>query len=388
MFILTILLIAFLYNSFGYYFSVVLLDVAGSFSLTVSTATLITASTTVIGLILGFVLGVLSVKFNHKSLLLSGIVLSCVGSLGSSLAFNFPVFMAFQVLLGIGDAMVAIMVLTLIGDVLPLHKKGWAIGLVVSMSFITNVIVASLGGFIAQAAGWRAFLEFVMFPFSLACLIVGFLVFPSKINQTAVAEKPAYSKAFREVFSNKSAIACMIAYAVIAVFTLTPMYAPSFYRANFASTVSAAGLYSAGVGATGIFGGLLAGRYLNLVGRKKLTITAAILAGIFDMIFTLVPNLWLSIAFWGAAAFTISMSLPAFNGLIMEQVPSYRGTMMSITHSFRALGVIAGLLLSSFILAAFSNNYQILMVLFGAAAVISALIVLALTKDPCKKQPT
>jgi DHA1 family inner membrane transport protein len=385
MFIPALLLVVFLCNTFAFFFSIVLIDVSKSFGISVGTASQILATTRFAGLIMSLVMGFLSIRFKQKFLLLTGVAFYAAGALGSSLAPDLTVMTFFQIFLGIGSSMATIMTYALIGTFLPLEKRGWTIGLVWSTIFITNLIVTPLTGVMADMAGWRSFLSWFVFPVGIVSLIVGFLIFPSKTSQLQPPTKHFYLKAFKQILSNKSAIACVLSTMLVSIYACTPIYAPSFYRSIFSVSITTAGLFSAVVGATGIFGGFIAGRFMDRVGRKNLTVLTGLVSGFLVVFFTFIPNLWISVIFWGVSAFFVSMTWAALFGLSLEQVPSYRGTMMSLNHSFRYLGAILGLAVGGLVLNAFANNFQILMVILGSSNLALAIILFLIAMDPCKE---
>ena len=93
-----------------------------------------------------------------------------------------------------------------------------------------------------------------------------------------------------------------------------------------------------------------------------------------------------SLAFWLAATFFVGVNAASFTSLILEQVPGFRGTMMSLNQSFRSLGLILGISLSGLVLNLYSNNFHIIMVMFGVAAVAAAAVLFLFAKDPTKTE--
>lgn len=128
----------------NYFQNIVLLDVSKAFKVTVGTMSQLSTVSYLMGIIIGLVMGFLAVRFKHKSLLLLGIASYGVGTLVYYFAPNFATVLFSPVFEGIGSGMVSIMIFALIGEVLPLQKRGLAVGLVVSSQFFTNLIVAPI----------------------------------------------------------------------------------------------------------------------------------------------------------------------------------------------------------------------------------------------------
>jgi predicted MFS family arabinose efflux permease len=68
------------------------------------------------------------------------------------------------------------------------------------------------------------------------------------------------------------------------------------------------------------------------------------------------------------------------HSLIVEQAPKSRGTMMSINGVFGSIGITIGTAFGGLTL---TQGFQLLGLTLGVFAVISALIILFLAKEPC-----
>jgi predicted MFS family arabinose efflux permease len=359
--------------------------VAKTFSVSIGTASQIGLVVNLVSLALGFAMGALTLKFKHKSLFLAGITFYGVGALGFYFAPNFATALLVHVFSGIGTGMTPIMVYSLIGGLFPLEKRGWTIGLTFSSSFLAFVIAAPLFGKIEEMAGWRSILLWFSFPFSIICLILGLLVIPA-ISPQPQAKSP-YSQAFREILLNKSAVACLAGTTLIWIFTSIPFYAVSFYRIHFSVAPSTGGIFSAIAATGGIFGSAIGGRFVNQCGRKTLTVIGALISGLFGVLFTFMPDMRVSVAFWAVSASFAALTMGSLTSLILEQVPRFRASMMSVNGTFQAFGSILGLVIGGLVLNLYSNNFQLLMTIFGASNIALGSIIFLFAKDPCKTQP-
>ena len=127
-------------------------------------------------------------------------------------------------------------------------------------------------------------------------------------------------------------------------------------------------------------GSLVAGRLVGKFGQKLPTVLTALLAGIFTISFVYLPNLWLSLALNFLGTWFSGMASSAANSLTLEQVPRFRGTMMSITSAALSLGSAVGAALGGLVLDLF--NYEVMGSLLGAMGVVAAIIFYLLTVDP------
>ena len=219
--------------TFTVFFSTLLLDIAKSFNVSIGTASQALTVARFAGLVVGLAMGFLTIRFNHKSLFVSGVAIYGFGILGSFLTPNFAGLLAFQVFQGMGVTIVGVMSLTLIGDLLPLQKRGWAIGLVVSVSLLAFVLVPPLSSSISVFAGWHSVLLLFILPISLAGLILSSLIIPKQLEQRHPFDNRKYVEAFKKILTNKSAMACVVSMALLTLMASVPVYAVSFYRIHF-----------------------------------------------------------------------------------------------------------------------------------------------------------
>ena len=386
LFMLLLFLSMFLAASFEVFLSNALVNVSISLKITVGTASQILTIGSFVGLVVGLIMGLLTVRFKHKSLFLFGLVFFVFGALGSFFAPDFLSILFFSLFLGIGGAMTGIVVLVLIGDFLPLERKGIAMGLAMGGAIVANLVVPQVTSIITIASGWRFVLLWFIFPISIVCLLFGFFVLPSKPWSEQSTNKPQYAEAFKQILSNKSALACQFGSALANFSFLAPVFAVSFFKLHFNESLSMGAVYYSIASAIGILGVILAGRLINQVGRKNLTVRAGAISGVFAVLIAFMPNVWASAAMWMVSAGFGLAAIVGFNSLNLEQVPDFRGTMMSINSSFRSLGFIVGLTLSGLLLNLYANNFQILYAMFGGAAIASAVVVFMFAKDSIKPQ--
>lgn len=383
----TLIFCVFLVWTVYVFLSTLLVNISSSFNVSIGTASQLIMVGTLTGLIVGLALSAVSIRFKHRSLLLFGLSIFAIGALGFFFSWNFAAAVFSEVLVGIGASMISVMVYTLIGEQLPLERRGWAVGLAMSGVMTAFVIVAVLSGAIAGIAGWRMVLLWLIFPLSLACLILVLVIVPSNQPQPQSADNPSLMQAFKKILLNRSPMACMLSTALTACIAVVPVYAVSFYRLAYAVSPATGGAFSSIVAVGGIFGAALGGRMVNRIGRKTLAATAVFISGVSAILFTFIPNEWISLAIWGVSAFTIAMTWAGLPSLNLEQVPEYRGSMMAIASSFDNSGTVLGVIIGGLVLNLYANNFHFVMVIIGALGASAAAVLLFFAKDPCKRNP-
>ncbi|MFQ6126254.1 MAG: MFS transporter [Candidatus Heimdallarchaeota archaeon] len=130
-----------------------LIDIGNTFDHPVGVTGQLQTAAAFIAAIAALFMGVLSVRYQHKSLLLSGLLFFCISALGCSFALNFNMMLITFSITGLGMAMVTPMIFALIGAHFPLEKRASTIGSVNASASLAYVIGAPIIGFIAGVGG-------------------------------------------------------------------------------------------------------------------------------------------------------------------------------------------------------------------------------------------
>jgi DHA1 family inner membrane transport protein len=333
-------------------------------------------------LIFAMIMGVLSVRYSHKKLLLTGLVFYAVSALGCFLSHDFNGMMLTYSLSGIGLAMVSPMAFALVGELLPLEKRSSATGWIFAGTALSSVIQFQLIGYIEAVGGWRlVFIGFV-FPLAAASLILAYFGIPPPPLEPSASESD-FLEGFREVLSNRSAIACLLGTMLSwASYQAILTYGVSFYKQYFLMTTNQASLLFSGLGICYVIGNLSSGRYVDRFGRKAFTFIGYLTLGSTIILLTNIPYLWLSVTLALVCLVFVGLGDSASNSLILEQVPMYRGTMMSTWSAATSLGATLGAGLGGMLLLQY--DYSVLGFVLGGLGVLSALIYRVITIDPLR----
>jgi len=361
-----------------------LIDIGATFGCDVGVMGQITTGYYIAAVIFGLFMGVLSVRFRHKSLLMVGLLFTSISALGCYLASDFNLMLILYSLSGVGMAMVSPMAISLIGEHLPLEKRGNAIGWIIAGGALSYVIGAPIIGFIAGLGDWRSVLFVFVIPVSLMSLLLAFvgLPFTSGSVQPAVG-KGAYLKSFKGVLSNRSAFACLVGSSLRSIaFMVVLVYGISFFRQRFLSSMGTASIVMLMAALLYTLGSLVCGWFVNRFGRKPLTVLTVLLSAIFTIAFTSAPDLWLSLALNFLGAWFFGMGASAASSLTLEQVPKFRGTMMSVHSAAINMGSALGTALGGLTHDLF--GYEVLGLTLGALGVVAAIVFHLLTIDPTR----
>lgn len=362
--------------------SLILIEIGLAFGLPVGVTGQVGTAGSIAAFVSALLMGMLSVRFKHKSLLMTGLLLLSVAILGRGLASNFILFLMFSVLGGLGGAMVMPMTTTLVAKHLPLHKRASVIGLLMATGAVAYIIGAPVIRFICDVGGWRLpFLVYAL-PLPLLSLLLAFKGLPSESESEQNSSiRVSLVDGFKGVLSNRSADACLISRALSgAAWSGIGLYAISFYRQQFLVSKGMATYLMIGAAMSYTLGALISSRFVNKLGRRPVTYLSALMAGVFIFFFTTVPNLWISVALTLAGCLFSGIRSTAGVSLTIEQVPEFRGTMMSINSASASMGSAMGSGLGG--LALLMYGYQGVGPTLGLLGIASAIIIRLFAVDP------
>jgi len=340
----------------------------------------ISTLSSVVSLIFALVMGILSVRFRHKSLLIIGLLCVGVSALGCFFASNFNLMLISYSLSGIGTAMVFPMAITLVGEHLLLERRGSAVGWIIAAGSLSYLIGAPVISFISDIGGWRLTLLVFVIPISLTSLFLALIGVPSTSHKQLTINKTSYLGSFKGVLLNISATACLAGNVLrTASFIAIVLYGISFFRQRFLVSTDFASVIIIGAALCYTLGSLVAGRLVNKFGRKSLTVLTSLLAGFFIISFVYLPNLWLSLTLNFLGTWSAGMASSAANSLALEQAPRFRGTMMSVNSAALSFGSALGSALGGLALVLF--NYEVMGSILGVMGIVAAIIFHFLTID-------
>jgi predicted MFS family arabinose efflux permease len=235
-------------------------------------------------------------------------------------------------------------------------------------------LVGSLS--ISAIRDWRLAFAVLMLP--LALLNVG-LVLKAVPQLRRPSTQSNYVSALRSVLWNQSATASLLSNALVFItWGIVLSYGASFFRQHFGLDASVVAYLYVPLSLAYILAGVLTGRIVHRVDRKALTTISAVLHGACFILFLNVPNLWISLIVWLLSSATSGMRYAVYNGIVLEQVPAYRGTMMALSQVTQDLGSFIGTGIGGAILVLAS--YEVLSIL-GVASIVAAGIFWLIVQD-------
>jgi DHA1 family multidrug resistance protein-like MFS transporter len=275
------------------------------------------------------------------------------------------------------------MTYAIIGDIYPLEKRGRAVGAIVASVTLASVIGGPTAGYLALYGDWRTVMIAITLPTVIAGLILTASIIPKYRTLNVVKVKEPFSVGCKMAFSSPSAMSALAVTMLMFAEGSVAFYTVSFFRQQFGLTVSWGSTFVLIGSIVAAAGGVAAGLMVNRVGRKRLGNMTFIVASLLTVAFMLMPDVWLSsglsiLRYWFAA-----MTSTAGGCLILEQLPKYRATVMSLNTAFMNAGMLMSSLIGGFALNAY--GFQVLGLILGSLGVVGTVVWVTLVKDPTKK---
>ena len=190
---------------------------------------------------------------------------------------------------------------------------------------------------------------------------------------------------FKAVFSNKSAVACLVGTILsYAAYNFLLTYGVSFLRQKFLTSKDLTSVLMMGMGLAFILGNLVCGRIVKRYSGKTTTVLSTFLVRVLILSLANVSNLWLSIILGLISRLLAGVMITAFSSLTLEQVPMFRGTMMSMSSAAVSLGSTIGSGVGGLVLLSF--DYGILGFILEFIGIVVALIFYLFAIDPVRGQ--
>lgn len=211
-----------------------LIEIGNTFGSSIGVTGQITTASSILRVAAALIMGVLSVRYSHKSLMMIGLVLYLISAIGSSFAVNFNMLILFFTLTGPALAIINPMTSTIVGENFPKEKRTTSIGWLIAGASTSYVVGAQIISRIVGIGGWRlTFLGF-MFPVSIIGLVLtGFFIPEGKATQNKRGQGIS-SEAFKAVLFQRSAASCLLGTMFrMSAFTVIGSYAVSFLRQQF-----------------------------------------------------------------------------------------------------------------------------------------------------------
>jgi DHA1 family inner membrane transport protein len=364
----------------GFLTGLLLIDIGESFGLAVGVTGQIRTAASIVGVLAALLISVLSLRFRSKTLLVGGLTVLVAATVGSALAPSFSFLLIIYAFTGVAGSLVGPMAFTLVAEYFPPDKRTDAISWIITGMSAANLIGSPIIGYISGFVGWRgSFLWFVL-PVSLLGLLLAVRFIPSE-QRSERRDGAGITEGFIGVLTNVSAVACLAGTALIAsAYMAMVSYAPSYFRERFGFSTAYASYVVIGSSVFFILGTRICGSFVSRYGRKPMMLWPTLLAAASIFTYLNTPNIGLSLVARFLGSTFSAIVFTAANSLTLEQVPRFRGTVMSLSQASFSLGGVLGSGLGG--LVVLFSGYGAMGLSHGTMMLAAMLILYFLAKEP------
>ena len=333
--------------------SLLLIDIAESITVPVATLGQISSFSSFLSIFMAIIMGVLSVRYSHKLLLSSGLVLICVSIIGTSLSTNFSSILLLYSFVGIGYSMVMPMVTTYIGELYPPEGRTKVMGQLIAVRSIVSFLAPLITGYILARSTWR--IAYSFFNLSITLLSLGLVIWAISADERHPKSESNLLAGIRAIIRNRSALAFLLAGALgITPFIAISVYNGSYLRQVFNLPVETVSQLMPLTAISVTVGLLVSNRFVESLGLKKVVYLSTFVSAIAYLVYfgaglSLIPSVVFSLV--GAVMTGIRLASSSALGLLQEKV--YRGSMMSLSAASQGLGGVLGALIGGLALSKF-----------------------------------
>jgi predicted MFS family arabinose efflux permease len=315
--------------------SILLVEIAETFDTSVGVVSQIRTLSSVLGFVTALAMGALSVRYSGRRLLAAGLLLLGLSCVGSAVAPSLVLLFAFYSLNGVASNVVFPMVTSLVGEYYPPEDRARVMGWIGASGGLSYMLGAPIIVYLASAGGWR--LPFVAYATAIpvAALTLTLWRLPSTPVKTDTVD---FGEGFRAIASNRSALAALGAVTLRAASTENIyFYSFTFLREIRGASQGQVSLIYSVASLMFLLGSFFCGSFTDRMGVKGSLVTALGVALLAQAAYPYLP-LWLSAPVIIFGHFFLSLQYSAANTLVLEQVPEYRSSMMSLSSALSYLG--------------------------------------------------
>lgn len=333
--------------------SLLLIDIAESINVPIETLGQISSFSAFLSIFMAIIMGILAVKYSHKLLLSTGLILICISIVGTSLSTSFTSILVLYSFVGVGYSMVSPMVTTYIGELYPPEGRTKVMGRLISVRSIVSFLAPLITGYVLARSNWR--IAYSSFTLSITVLSIVLVLLAIPKNSGQLRYDSNQLAGIRAVMRNRSALAFLVAGALgLSPFIAISVYNGSYLRQFFSLPVETVSQLMPLTAISVTFGLLISNRLVDNIGLKRVVYLSTLVSAIAYLIYfgaglSIVPSVLFSLI--GAAMTGVRLASSSALGLLQENV--YRGSMMSLSSAAQSLGGVLGALLGGLALSTF-----------------------------------
>jgi len=361
--------------------SILMIEIGVSYNVTPGVTGQLNTVASLLAIVFALIMGLLSIRYDHRNLLVLGLLLYAFSTASCVLAGSFYVLLPLFALTGIAYAMVNPMVSSLIGAHVPAEKRTGAIGYTVGgLAFI--YLLASLStAYLSKILGWQMTLVVVVVPISVLAVALVLFIIPSTSRQVRGFSALDLLTGYRGSLGNRSVLACLLSTAIgMSTWYLFLIYHATFLRQTFGVSATSVSQIVVLFSLSYISGSLVTGWLARKFSRKVLAVGMMSFLSFFSVFAMIVSSIFLAVGIGILASLSTGIWVTIMTSLTLDQVPKFRGTVMSLQSAAFSVGSMASAIVGGVIITYFGfGPYGIVM---GLAGFFGVIVLYFFSKDP------
>lgn len=318
-----------------------------------TTPLLINLSISIFTFVLAFmqiIYGPLVDRSGRRRILLLGLAVYIVASLGCFLSPNIEMLLTFRALQAVGIAAGAVVAVTVIGDRFQGAERGRAMGSFQMMVALGPVAGPVVGGFIGEHLDFH-------YVFLLLAVVGGVALLSNAIwlQETRPAgdsPRAFHPSEYLDVVRNRQGLAIMLlSFVQYYAFYNYLVFMPRVLDSAYGLTASEKGMVFLPLSIAVVVGSFAGGRLLGRWRPRPVLVTTAAINALSLLLFLAVAQ-WSLVALVAAVSafgLFLGLSLPVQTSLLMDLYPHNRATAVGSYNFFRFMGMATGPVLGSWL---------------------------------------
>lgn len=297
--------------------------------------------------------GPVSDTVGRRAILRVGTAFMAVALLSHAVAWSYASMIAVRALAGMAGGILSGAAAAYVGDVFPYHRRGWALGWVMSGMAFGQILGIPLGTLIADPFGFQA--PFVVFG---VMMVVSWVLTLTSLAPVPSTDKPPLTvrraaSTYVELLQRGDVVAVSLSGLLMMIGVGCYMvYLPAWAVAEFGATsVGIATVFLVG-GLANLLGGPIAGSLSDRFGRKVLVVSGGLGTALVQLLTVQSGSLLVLCVFSFLVMGLASMRMSPLNALLTAMVSQdRRGTLMSLTMATSQGGFALGSALAGWLYA-------------------------------------
>lgn len=312
--------------------------------------------------IAGVAYGVIADRFDRKALLIWSFVGFIVGTLLCGLTDDFHMLLSARIIAGCFGGVLNGIVFAVVTDLIPFHRRGGALGIIMSAFSIASVLGVPIGLAIADQFGWQKSFWFIA-AFGLPILAASQYVFPPLKEHIQKNSPLEDLKRFGKLLLNFDYFRSYLLILIIGLstFMIIPFLAPYAVKNVGITESDLKYVYLVG-GFFTIISSRIIGKSTDRIGAFKMFIALVLFSFIPIYLYTNATFMSLALYLALSTMFMASVSgrfIPVMTMVSEISEPQDRGTFMGLLNSIRALAsALATLIAGAIVVEAPSGKLE------------------------------